>query len=127
MIRRLEIAQSMMHRPKVLFLDEPTTGLDPIGVQTVWQHILDLKKQFNTTILLTTHIMEEADKLSGHVAFLSRGKLAAAGTPETLKRSVQATNATMEDVFIHYTKESPDSERGFREVTAERKTTSRLG
>lgn len=127
MIRRLEIAQSMMHRPKMLFLDEPTTGLDPIGVQTVWQHILELKKQFNTTILLTTHIMDEADKLSDHVAFLSRGKLAAVGTPEELKKSVQSIDSSMEDVFIHYTKESPDSERGFHEVATERKTTRRLG
>lgn len=126
MIRRLEIAQSMMHRPKVLFLDEPTTGLDPIGVNTVWEHILELKKQFNTTILLTTHIMEEADKLSDHIAFLSRGKLAAIGTSEELKKSLHKEKVTMEDVFIYYTKESLDSERGFKEVAAERKTSSRL-
>lgn len=127
MIRRLEIAQSMLHRPKVLFLDEPTTGLDPLGVQTVWQRILELKRQFNTTILLTTHIMEEADKLSDHVAFLSRGKLAAAGTPEDLKKSLKAEGVTLEDVFIHYTRESADNERGFRETAKERKITSRLG
>lgn len=127
MIRRLEIAQSMLHRPKVLFLDEPTTGLDPLGVQTVWQRILELKKQFNTTILLTTHIMEEADKLSDHIAFLSRGKLAAAGTPGDLKKSLHMEGVTLEDVFIHYTKESADSERSFRETAKERKITSRLG
>lgn len=127
MVRRLEIAQSMLHHPKVLFLDEPTTGLDPIGVKTVWEHILELKKQFNTTILLTTHIMEEADKLSDHVAFLSRGKLAAAGTPVELKNSLKKENVTMEDVFIHYTKESVDNERSFNNITTGRKTTSRLG
>lgn len=127
MIRRLEIAQSMLHHPKVLFLDEPTTGLDPIGVKTVWQHLLELKQQFNTTILLTTHVMEEADKLSDHVAFLSRGKLAAIGTPEELKSSLKKENVTMEDVFIHYTKESLDNERSFSEVVTKRKTTSRLG
>jgi ABC-2 type transport system ATP-binding protein len=127
MIRRLEIAQSMIHRPKVLFLDEPTAGLDPIGVKTVWEHIFELKKQFNTTILLTTHIMEEADKLSDHIAFLSRGKLAAIGTPEQLKKSLNKENVTMNDVFIHYSQESIDSERGFHDVATERKTTSRLG
>ncbi|MDN3659228.1 ATP-binding cassette domain-containing protein [Ferruginibacter paludis] len=127
MIRRLEIAQSMLHRPKVLFLDEPTTGLDPIGVKSVWEHILELKKEFGTTILLTTHIMEEADKLSTHIAFLSRGKLVASGTPAELKNSLNKAGATMEDVFIYYTKESVDSQRDFHEVAAERKTTSRLG
>lgn len=127
MIRRLEIAQSMLHRPKVLFLDEPTTGLDPIGVKTVWEHILELRKQFNTTILLTTHIMEEADKLSDHVAFLSRGKLAAIGTPAELKKTLTKENATLEEVFIHYTKESMDNERSFKDVATDRKTSSLLG
>lgn len=126
MIRRLEIAQSMLHHPKVLFLDEPTTGLDPIGVKAVWDHILKLKEQFNTTILLTTHIMEEADKLSNHVAFLSRGKLAAIGTPEGLKKSLNRENVSMEDVFIYYTKESLEGEKDFRDVRISRKTTSRL-
>lgn len=127
MIRRLEIAQSMLHRPKVLFLDEPTTGLDPKGVNAVWQHILDLKQQFNTTILLTTHVMDEADKLADHVAFLSRGKLAAIGTPKELKSSLKKENVTMEDVFIQYARESAESERDFHEAATERKTTSRLG
>lgn len=127
MVRRLEIAQSMLHHPEVLFLDEPTTGLDPIGVKTVWEHILKLKDQFNTTILLTTHIMEEADKLSNHVAFLSRGKLAATGTPEGLKSSLGKENVSMEDVFIHYTKESLDTEKSFRDLRISRRTTSRLG
>ncbi|MDP4261288.1 MAG: ATP-binding cassette domain-containing protein [Bacteroidota bacterium] len=127
MIRRLEIAQSMLHRPKVLFLDEPTTGLDPIGVKTVWQHILELKQQFNTTILLTTHVMEEADKLSNHIAFLSRGKLAAIGTPTSLKATLNKQDVSLEDVFIYYTKESLDSEKGFHDIVTNRKTTSRLG
>ncbi len=128
MIRRLEIAQSMLHRPRVLFLDEPTTGLDPIGVTTVWQHISELRKEFGTTILLTTHIMEEADRLSDHVAFLSRGKLAAMGTPAALKASLHRSDpVSMEDVFIHYTRESAESARSFREIATERRTGSRLG
>ena len=63
MIRRLEIAQSMLHHPPILFLDEPTVGLDPIASKTVWEHIQQLKKEFNTTILLTTHNMDEAEQL----------------------------------------------------------------
>ena len=109
MVRRLEIAQSMMHRPKVLFLDEPTSGLDPIGVETIWHHLLELKRQFNTTILLSTHIMEEADRQSDRLAFLSRGRLTAMGTSAELKNSIHREGANMEDVFIYYSKEAPDS------------------
>jgi ABC-2 type transport system ATP-binding protein len=70
--------------------------------------------------------MEEADKLSNHVAFLSRGKLAAIGTPEGLKSSLNKENVTMEDVFIYYTQESLESEKSFRDIKISRKTTSRL-
>lgn len=127
MIRRLEIAQSMLHRPKVLFLDEPTVGLDPIGVKLVWDHIIELKNTYDTTILLTTHIMEEADRLCNTVAFLSRGKLAAVGTPQELKQSFGKTDATLEDVFIHYTAETLQTEGEFREVSQKRRTSKRLG
>jgi len=129
MIRRLEIAQSMMHRPPVLFLDEPTVGLDPIARNLVWQHIIELQKQFGTTILLTTHLMEEADELCDRVAFLSQGKLAAIGTPEELKNSMKDKNATLEDVFIHYASESLDSgtRSTFRTIKQERRTAARVG
>ena len=63
MIRRLEIAQSMLHRPGVLFLDEPSVGLDPVAKRTVWERILDLREKYRTAILMTTHDMEEADEL----------------------------------------------------------------
>ena len=63
MIRRLEIAQSMLHRPRVLFLDEPTIGLDPVARNSVWEHIGKLRNEFGTTIFFTTHLMEEADAL----------------------------------------------------------------
>ena len=129
MIRRLEIAQSMMHRPPVLFLDEPTVGLDPIARNLVWQHIIELQKQFGTTILLTTHLMEEADELCDRVAFLSQGKLAAIGTPEELKDSMKDKNATLEDVFIHYASETLDSgsASGFRAIKQGRQTAARVG
>ena len=79
MIRRLEIAQSMLHRPDVLFLDEPTIGLDPVAKRSVWERIRELRQQFGTTILMTTHDMEEADGLCDMVAILHQGHIAIAG------------------------------------------------
>jgi len=101
MIRRLEIAQSMLHRPRVFFLDEPTVGLDPIARRAVWEHIQRLRANYGTTILLTTHYMEEADELCNRVAIMHRGKIAAIGTPAQLKASV-GDGATLDDVFVHY-------------------------
>src|SRR5271168_3174297 len=79
MIRRLEIAQSMLHRPEILFLDEPTIGLDPVAREAVWDHIRELREQFGTTILMTTHDMEEADGLCDQVAIMYQGRIASLG------------------------------------------------
>ncbi|HWT78252.1 MAG TPA: ATP-binding cassette domain-containing protein, partial [Candidatus Methylomirabilis sp.] len=76
MIRRLEIAQAMLHRPSVLFLDEPTVGLDPVARRAVWEHVRALRRELSTTILLTTHYMEEADELCDMVAILDHGHTA---------------------------------------------------
>jgi ABC-2 type transport system ATP-binding protein len=128
MIRRLEIAQSTLHQPKVLFLDEPTTGLDPIGRNVVWEHITALQKQYSTTIVMTTHLMEEADEICSRVALMARGKLVVIGSPKELKASIGKENATLEDVFIHYTADKlGESGSSFRNVSIERKTTGRLG
>ena len=70
MIRRLEIAQSTLHRPKVLFLDEPTVGLDPLARHAVWEMIARLRDEFGTTVFLTTHLMDEADALKATVAWI---------------------------------------------------------
>lgn len=127
MIRRLEIAQSTLHRPLLLFLDEPTTGLDPIGRNTVWEHIAALQKQYSTTIIMTTHLMEEADAICSRVALMTRGKLAAIGTPAELKASIVKEGATLEDVFIHYTADNlTESGNDFHSVSIERKTNRRL-
>ena len=99
MIRRLEIAQSMLHRPAVLFLDEPTIGLDPVAKRSVWGHIRELREQFGTTILMTTHDMEEADSLCDQVAIMYKGRIASLGTPAELK-SLAGPEATLNDVFI---------------------------
>lgn len=102
MIRRLEIAQSMLHRPSVLFLDEPSVGLDPSAKRSVWERIAELRREFGTTILMTTHDMEEADRLCDTVAVMHQGVLAAMDTPEALKAQVGAS-ASLDDVFIHFT------------------------
>jgi ABC-2 type transport system ATP-binding protein len=106
MIRRLEIAQSTLHRPKILFLDEPTSGLDPIGRSIVWDHLTSLQKMYETTIVITTHLMEEVDKFCNEVALMAKGKLVAKGTPTKLKKQIGKQNATLDDVFIYYTSEN---------------------
>ncbi len=86
MIRRLEIAQSMLHRPRMRFLDEPTGGLDPVGRRAVWDHIERLRREYGATILMTTHLMEEADHLCQRVAIMHLGRVAAIARPRRSKR-----------------------------------------
>jgi len=125
MIRRLEVAESMLHRPRMLFLDEPTVGLDPIARRTVWEHIQRLRSDYGTTILLTTHYMEEADELCDRVAIMHLGKIAAIGTPAELKASV-GEGATLDDVFVHYSGYEVDSGGNWREVSSTRRVARRL-
>ena len=125
MIRRLEVAESMLHRPRMLFLDEPTVGLDPIARKTVWEHIQRLRSDYGTTILLTTHYMEEADELCNRVAIMHLGKVAAIGTPTELKASV-GEGATLDDVFVHYSGYEVDSGGNWREVSRTRRVARRL-
>jgi ABC-2 type transport system ATP-binding protein len=127
MIRRLEIAQSTLHRPPLLFLDEPTVGLDPIARRAVWEHIAHLRDEFGTTILLTTHYMEEAESLCGRVAIIHRGRIVANDTPERLKASIGNQQATLGDVFIHYAGDTLDSGGGYRETARGRRAARRLG
>ena len=75
MIRRLEIAQSMIHEPPVLFMDEPTVGLDPAARRAVWDHVRQLKTRLGTTIVMTTHLMEEADEMCDRIGVLHAGRL----------------------------------------------------
>src|SRR5437762_10196749 len=85
MRRRLDVALGLVHRPRVLFLDEPTTGLDPEARVSMWEEVGRLAEQESLTILLTTHYLEEADELADRLAIVSRGKIVAAGTPNELK------------------------------------------
>ncbi len=91
MRRRLEIARGLVHSPKIMFLDEPTTGLDPVSRTHVWEMIRKLRDKSELTILLTTHYMDEADKLCDRIAIVDHGKLAALDTPTRLKDSVPGT------------------------------------
>jgi len=126
MIRRLEIAQSMLHRPSVLFLDEPTVGLDPFAKQAVWKHIRDLQREFHATILMTTHDMLEADDLCETIAFMHQGKIAAIGSPTDLKAAM-GPQASLGDVFIHYTGAEISEGGDLRDVARTRRTSQRLG
>ncbi len=126
MIRRLEIAQALVHRPHVLFLDEPTVGLDPVAREAVWEQIDRLRTAYGTAILLTTHYMEEADRLCGRVGVLHRGRLVAVGSPSELKASLGRPGATLEDVFTHYAGESVELSGGYRETGRTRRVAARL-
>ena len=99
MLRRLEIAQSLLHRPAVLFLDEPTVGLDPTARDTVWNRVLDLRASFRTTIVVTSHHMDEIDRFCDRIALIDHGSLTTIGTPEELKARI-GPNASLDDVFI---------------------------
>jgi len=126
MIRRLEIAEAMLHRPQVVFLDEPTVGLDPVARQAVWDHIARLRISLGTTIVLTTHYMEEADALCGRVAIMHRGRVVASGSPAELKASIGNAATTLDEVFVHYTGDNLESGGTYRETGRTRRTARRL-
>ena len=90
MKRRLDLAAALVHQPKVLFLDEPTTGLDPVSRSKVWQEVRYLNAELGMTIFLTTQYLEEADELANRVGIIANGKLATEGTPAALKRAIGA-------------------------------------
>ncbi len=100
MKRRLDIAIGLVHRPRVLFLDEPTTGLDPEARAAMWVEVERLAAQESLTILLTTHYLEEADRLAERVAIVSRGKIVVEGTPEELKANLRGELVTVELVDL---------------------------
>lgn len=125
MIRRLEIAQSLLHEPKVLFLDEPTVGLDPAARQTLWRYIQEWRKKFHTTILLTTHDMDEADHLCDVVAFMHMGHIVAMDSPKNLKAGL-GPKSSLDDVFIMLTGSSIKETGEFGNVREIRRTISNL-
>ena len=93
MIRKLEIAQVLVHDPKIMFLDEPTVGLDPKSRRMIWNEIEKIRKMYGTTFILTTHYMEEADKICDRVGIINNGKIMVIDTPENLKKNVGKSHA----------------------------------
>ncbi|OKH33925.1 multidrug ABC transporter ATP-binding protein [[Phormidium ambiguum] IAM M-71] len=127
MIRKLEIAQAILHQPLILFLDEPTVGLDPLARNNVWELVERLRSNFGTTVFLTTHFMEEADILCDRIAIMHQGEIIVTGTPAELKASLNKEKATLDDVFIHYTGDLLASGANYRETSRIRRTAKRLG
>ncbi len=101
MKRRLEIARGLLHHPKILFLDEPTIGLDPQTRNHLWTYIEQLNKQDGLTVFLTTHYMEEAEKVANRIAIIDHGQIVAQGTSAELKAQTNTTN--LEDAFLNLT------------------------
>ncbi|HUJ02149.1 MAG TPA: ATP-binding cassette domain-containing protein [Rhizomicrobium sp.] len=128
MIRRLEIAQSLLHRPKVLFLDEPTVGLDPLARETVWRHVLDLKKSAGTTMIVTTHRLDEINEYCDRIALIDRGRIVTIGTPSGLRAQI-GPDATLDDVFIKLVgaRSEAETERGFGEERRARRAAEKHG
>jgi ABC-2 type transport system ATP-binding protein len=104
MRRRLEIARGLVHNPRIFFLDEPTTGLDPVSRVAVWEMLNNLKNKHHLTMLITTHYMDEADRLCDRIAIVDHGKLVALDTPMALKANVPGANV----VEAQFTNESPE-------------------
>jgi ABC-2 type transport system ATP-binding protein len=130
MLRRLEIASALLNRPKVLFLDEPTVGLDPNARTMVWERLGALREQAGTTILVTTHLMEEAERHCDRLAVIDRGRLVEQGEPAELLERHGADS--LEDVFSAVTgrpiAEHEDDEEGrLADVRAQRSVARRLG
>ena len=130
MIRRLELAQALVNAPRLLVLDEPTVGLDPIARTDVWDYITKLRDEHNMTVLMTTHYMDEADVYCDRIALMHLGRIRATGTPDDLK-SALGDDATLDEVFRHYTGGTLDDDEatkgGIRNVRRSRTTARRLG
>jgi len=101
MKRRLEIARGLIHHPKILFLDEPTIGLDPQTRNFLWKYIKEMNKKENMTVFLTTHYMEEAEKISDRVAIIDHGRIIKIGSPAQIKK--QTKSSSLEDAFLKLT------------------------
>jgi ABC-2 type transport system ATP-binding protein len=101
MKRRLEIARGFLHTPKILFLDEPTLGLDPQSRNQLWTHVKSVNESERVTVFLTTHYMDEADRVAHRVGVIDHGKLVAQGTPNAIKE--QTGTGSLEEAFLKLT------------------------
>jgi ABC-2 type transport system ATP-binding protein len=127
MVRRLEVGQSILHRPRVVFLDEPTTGLDPVARVALWDYLSRLRKESGMTLLLTTHYMDEAERLCDRLAIMDRGRIAALGSLADLRRQTRRPRANLETIFVHLAGNPAATEEGnLRDVQRSRRHTRRL-
>jgi ABC-2 type transport system ATP-binding protein len=124
MERRLDIALALVHRPRVLFLDEPTTGLDPEVRADMWREIERLGRDEGITVLLTTHYLEEADRLAAQLAIVDRGKVVATGSPDELKRELSgdAVQIELEQPGLNGARPALEGLAGIRELSVEGRT-----
>lgn len=128
MIRRLEIACALISKPRVLLMDEPTLGLDPVARRAVWSHVNQLRLETAMTIVVTTHSMEEAEEQCQQLAVLSSGQVRGAGSPAQLRAALGVPGGSLEDVFVALTVSARDNERGdVRDINRTRRTARRLG
>lgn len=127
MIRRLEIGQAILNHPQVLFLDEPTVGLDPLARNNIWSHIKKLQAFYEMTVVLTTHYMEEAETLCARIAIMNSGEIAALGTLQELRHQMGDPTASMDDVFAHFAAARENQMGGIKDVVRSRRTAKRLG
>jgi ABC-2 type transport system ATP-binding protein len=126
MVRRLELAQALVSAPRLLVLDEPTVGLDPVARDNVWVRIEKTKAETGMTVLVTTHLMQEADQHCDRVALMHRGRIQALGTPTELRATI-GPDATLDDVFRAYTGDRLEENSGsMRDVRSARRTARRV-
>ncbi|MDQ3641920.1 MAG: ATP-binding cassette domain-containing protein [Actinomycetota bacterium] len=127
MVRRLEIACALLHRPRLLLLDEPTIGLDPVARRAVWCHLAEMREETGLTMLVTTHLMEEAEEQCQRVAVMSGGRIRGEGTPHDLRASLGTAGGTLEDVFVALTSGTEVEGGDLRDISRTRRTARRLG
>lgn len=129
MIRRLEIAQSMLHRPAVIFMDEPTVGLDPAARNAVWKHVRKMRDEYKITIVLTTHYMAEVEELCDRLAILHRGKIVSQGTIAEVKGGM-GPDSTLDGIFEKLARNDDEEKTGkenYREIGRNRRSIAKRG
>lgn len=127
MVRRLEIACALIHRPRLLLLDEPTIGLDPVARRAVWRHLDEQREASGLTLLVTTHSMQEAEEQCQKLAVMSGGVVRGQGSPAALRDSLGRPGGTLEDVFVALTSTAQDDKGDLRDIQRSRRTARRLG
>ena len=129
--RRLRAAGAVRrrraHRPRLLFLDGPTVGLDPVAREVAWERLERLRASYGTTLVLTSHYMDEVERLCGRIAVLRRGRKVAMGTEAELRAAMGRSDASLDEIFAHYTGDPSEDAAGHAQTATTRHATHRLG